>query len=475
MGDMARAARQAGRRRTYAAALTAAVITVLAGAGQQQVAASNADEPWITLYPVQRPEAGGSSPLIKDMVIGPDGALWFTWEISSATPGGGLSGVGTVTNSGHVGTFPAPSGWNVIDLTSGGGSLWVTETHVGAAYIGQVQPSGQFGQSFPAAGGALRGIAWGPDGALWYAAGASDDSCGMQGGFIGRMTTSGATTSFQLPGQAGDTGAEDIVPGPDGALWFDQPNSGSVGRVTPSGSVSVFRLAGAQPQCQFVSDQVLAAGSDGAMWVGGMWTGGVQRVEADGTATAYPPARQGSGAPGRSTDLFSIAAGADGNLWYTLAFIGSVGRMSTNGQTTQQWGLDPYYAAGAPLIVAGSGGKFWIGVQGGIELLDPSVPLAFPSPSGNSGNTGSGGGGSSPTPNPSPGSSSTPVPGFLSFTPSPSAGTGAVASTHVRPSSGSGLGIVLGSVAAVVLLASGAAAMVIRRRHTTAAQAPPTP
>ena len=471
---MARAARETGRRRTSAAVVSAAVIVGWVSAAQQHVAASNAPEPWLNLYPVQRPEPGGGAPLIKDMVIGPDGALWFTWEIGSATPGGGLSGVGTVTNSGHVGTFPAPSSWNVIDLTSGGGSLWVTETHAGAAYIGQVQPSGQFGQSFPAAAGTLRGIAWGPDGALWYAGGASEDSCGMQGGFIGRMTTSGATTSFQLPGQAGDNGAEDIATGPDGALWFDQPNSGSVGRVTPSGSLNVFKLAGARPQCQFVSDQVLAAGPDGAMWVGGMWTGGLQRVAADGTATAYPPNDPGSGTPDRSSDLFSITAGTDGSLWYTVAFIGSVGRMSTDGQTTKVWGLDPRYGAGAPLIVAGSGGKFWIGDQGGIELLDPSVPLALPTPSGNGGNIGFGGGAPRPTVQPSP-SSASPVPGFLSFTPSPSAGAGALASAHASPSSGSGLGIVLGSVAVTVLLASGASAIVIRRRHTSVRKTSPTP
>ena len=238
----------------------------------------------------------------------------------------------------------------------------------------------------------------------------------------------------------------------------------------------MFKLAGAQPQCQFVSDQVLAAGSDGAMWVGGMWTGGVQRVAADGTATACEPAdTPGSGAPGRSTDLFSITSGADGNLYYRLAFVGTVGRMSTDGQTTKQWGLDPYYLRGAPLIIAGSGGKFWIGNHGGIELLDPSVPLAVRSPSGNGRNIGSGGGGSSPTAQPSPNSSSTPVPGFLSFTPFPSAGAGALASADASPSSGSSLGIVLGSVAAVVLLASRASAIVIRRRQITARQTPPTP
>lgn len=459
--------------RRYAAGISAAAaIAGLLIASGQNAKASNSSDPAISVFPVEAPAFPGLQPLITDLATAPDGSLWFTWEISAANSTvPATSGIGTVSNSGQVGMFGAPAGWTLIDLTVGGGFEWVTETHGSAHYIGQWTAAGILVQEFPVAAGGLRGIAWGPDSALWFAAGQSDTTCGLTGSFIGRMTTSGTVTAFPLPartdgGNGNGNGALDIAAGPDGALWFDLPNQASIGRITPAGSVSVFAVPGGWSPCDYVSDMDLAAGSDGAMWIGSNWSGGVRRFTPDGSVETHAA----------SSNLFSITAGSDGNLWYTTAFNGaSVDRLSTSGQVTGSWPLDSSYAAGAPLITAGPSGKFWVAVEGAIELLDPSVPLAVPTPSVNGGTTGSGGGGPSPTAQPSPSSPSTPVPGFLSFTPSPSAGAGALASAHAGPSSGSGLGIVLGSVAGVVLLASGGSAIVIRRRQKTASKTPPTP
>lgn len=431
-------------------------------ASAQPVAASNSSDPAITVFAVQRPE--GSQPLINQVIVGPDGAIWFTWWVEGSTPGSVWSGIGSVDSGGHLGTFAAPSGWVVEGLTSGGGSLWAAESHAGTQYVVQWAVSGEAGATFPIGGaGVVHGIAWGPDGALWFTAGASADSCGVQGGFIGRMTTGGAVTTFTLPaaGSGSDNGAQDIAPGADGALWFDLNQQGSIGRITTSGAINEFRIPGARTICSFVFDEDLTAGPAGAMWVGSDWTGGIQRVASDGTVTTFTG----------GSDPFSITAGGDGSLYFTAAFEGTVKRMTTSGQITTTWPLATQYPAGAPVIAAGPGGTLWIGIQGEIERLDPSVPPSGPTPVAPA---------ATPTLAPATAGASTtevtatPAP-FNPDSPSPSAGTGAVASTHVRPSSGSGLGIVVGSVAAVVLLASGAAAIVIRRRHTTAAQAPPTP
>ena len=54
-------------------------------------------------------------------------------------------------------------------------------------------------------------IALGPDGNLWFTE--------YQGFAIGRLTTSGTLTEFNL-GQQGYGYPDDIVAGPDGNLWF---------------------------------------------------------------------------------------------------------------------------------------------------------------------------------------------------------------------------------------------------------------
>ena len=472
-GDSVNTASTSGSRwRRYAAGLSAAA--AIGGsliATGQHVQASNSSDPAISVFPVEAPGFAGLQPLITELAAAPDGSLWFTWEIGAANSTvPATSGIGTVSSSGQVGMFGAPAGWTLIGLTVGSGFEWATETHGGAQYIGQWTPAGTLLQEFPVAAGALRGIAWGPDGNLWFAAGTSDNGCGLTGSFIGRMTTSGTVTAFPLPartdgGNGNGNGAIDIAAGPDGALWFDLPNQASIGRITPAGTVNEFALPGAWSPCDYVSDMDLAAGPDGAMWIGSNWSGGARRVTSDGTVGTHA-----------ASGVYSITARSDGNLWYVTPFTGAaVNRMSVNGQVTGSWPLDSAYKAGSPLIIGGAAGKFWIAADGAIELLDPSVPLAVPSMSGGGGITGMGVGVPSPTAQPSPSSASTPVPGFLSFAPSPSAGAGALARAHATPSSGSGVGIVVGSVAMIVLLASGASAIVIRRRQSTARKSPPTP
>lgn len=443
-------------RRCSAVVVAVGAVAGLFIAAQQNAAASNTSDPAITAYPISRPDA--PKPLINDVLPGPNGGVWFTWS-----DGTSLSGIGTVYSSGHTATFAAPSGWTVIHATTGNGSLWATESHAGSQYIVQWAASGQISATFPVTGaGALRGITWGPDGALWFAAGASADSCGMQSGLIGRMTTAGSLTTFALPtAGAGDNGAEDITSASDGALWFDLPQQGSVGRLTTSGTMSVFKLPSAQSQCDFVADQDLAAASNGAMWVGTYWSGGIQQVTPDGQVTTVPA----------RSNLFSVATDSAGVLWLTSAFGGaSASRLSPgDGPGPNSWPLPPAYPAGAPLITIGPDGEPWIGMQGVIERLDPSVPAAGPT--------------ATPTPvatptvsTPAAGAVTTPAPfNPESDNPSPSPGTGTLASAPTHPSTGSGLGIVLGSIAGVVLLASGAAAIVVRRRHTTATKTPPTP
>ena len=102
--------------------------------------------------------------VIRPMVPGPDGAMWFT----NYTPAAPVGTIGRITTTGTVTVFSSPK---------------------------------IFGPS---------GITSGPDGALWFTNYAGDT--------IGRITTSGAVTTYTTPYTL--SSVQSIAPGPAGTLWF---------------------------------------------------------------------------------------------------------------------------------------------------------------------------------------------------------------------------------------------------------------
>src|SRR3989442_6178486 len=149
-----------------------------------------------------------------------------------------------------------------------------------------------------------RGIAVGPDGALWFT-NPSNNS-------IGRITTSGAVTSFTGPGV--DHPSE-ITVGPDGALWFTNIQGNSIGRITISGAVTSFTGPG-------MSDpKGITAGPDGALWFTNIFGHSIGRITTGGVVTSFTDPSIGS-ARG------PITAGPDGALWFTEN--DAIGRITTS-------------------------------------------------------------------------------------------------------------------------------------------------
>ena len=191
--------------------------------------------------------------------IGPDGNMWFAIYPKPTNAGGnGAIGIARVTASGSMTVFtrglPAgsleggnsdPAGSGAGELVVGpDGSLWFTVTpysaNAGTVGIGRITPSGVitvFSSQALGAGGAGWLVA-GPDGNLWFTG----------GGGIGRITPSGAVTVFNSPaltaggGVSGGKGSPSLVSGPDGNLWFLVPTPGTccgpnvtnaIGRIVP--------------------------------------------------------------------------------------------------------------------------------------------------------------------------------------------------------------------------------------------------
>jgi streptogramin lyase/photosystem II stability/assembly factor-like uncharacterized protein len=181
-------------------------------------------------------------------------------------------------------------------------------------------------KSFPLPGvGVLTG---GPDGNLWYL----DPSSGK----VGRMTTSGAFTTFSIP-TAGSLGL--ISAGPDGNVWFCETGANNIGRITPAGQITEF------PVSPGTGPETITSGPDGNLWYSGS-SRVFGRMTPDGSFTQFPVAGFVGG----------ITRGPDGNVWFTES-TNKVARVTPAG-VVKEFSL-PTANAGAASIVGGADGNLW--------------------------------------------------------------------------------------------------------------------
>jgi streptogramin lyase len=151
------------------------------------------------------------------------------------------------------------------------------------------------------------------------------------------------TTIIEYPIPSGNLSLW-ITPGPDGNLWFTEPNANQIGRITPAGVITEFP-AGGEPTG-------ITAGPDGNLWfteesgsaIGKMTTAGVLLAE---YPVSYFPC--------------CIAAGPDGNLWFTEIYTSLIGRITPAGLITYFGPTSSSYPAG---ITAGSNGNLWFAEEG---------------------------------------------------------------------------------------------------------------
>jgi hypothetical protein len=179
-------------------------------------------------------------------IVGPDGALWST------------SGVGIIrtTVSGQITTY-TDGDMGVLGITAGpDGAVWFTGESASSSFIGRITTSGALTEfQLPANAGVPVGIVTGPDGAIWFT---------TASGLVGRLTTRGGLTSFAAPAPYLDASGNSLIVGPDGALWFYSPDS--VFRMTLDGRFSVYLVcpAAALQNCPPVTG--IAVGPDGDIW-----------------------------------------------------------------------------------------------------------------------------------------------------------------------------------------------------------------
>ena len=244
------------------------------------------------------PAPAGDVPL--QVVAGSDGNIWFysvdgaTHSIVKMTPGGTFTG------------YPFMSSLSEIadNMVLGpDGDIWFAD--MGTTSIGKIAPNGTITE-YPLAMGAIpTNITVGPDGNLWF----SDNS-----GAIGRITTSGSVHEFTSGLQTGAV-PDAIAPGPDGNVWFTDQygNQRAIGRVTPSGQITEF-TAGLNDDLPLD----ITAGADGNLWVpqasmDPVTPSAVAEITPSGRITEITNGVNPTGLE----DGDSILAGPNGALWFT--------------------------------------------------------------------------------------------------------------------------------------------------------------
>ncbi|MGA9857467.1 MAG: hypothetical protein WBQ18_06360 [Solirubrobacteraceae bacterium] len=182
------------------------------------------------------------------LTAGPDGNLWYV------TPGD-VCRIDPSLNSATRTCLALPGASSQgTGITRGpDGNIWLTET--GLDSIVKVNPAlpqtGAFTSYSVSASSHPFDIVAGPDGALWFTE--------VLGNRIGRITTSGQVTEYNLPNANSDP--EGITTGPDGALWFAEAAGDRIGRIDTAGHITEFPIptAGGHPTG-------ITTGPDGALW-----------------------------------------------------------------------------------------------------------------------------------------------------------------------------------------------------------------
>jgi len=296
-----------------------------------------------------------SSSRPANIVVGPDGNLWFAELEGNA--------IGRMTVDGRVREFPVPTGSPGPSSSGPHGivvgpdhALWFTEFN--ANKIGRITTSGAVTNEFalppfvppakacppddspPPRGSTTaqpHNITVGSDNNLWFAE--------QVGNKIGRITTAGMVTEFPIPTPCGHS--HGITAAPDGKVWFVERDGNKIGRIDPKAgndaairaSITEFPIPG--PKCanrscpagiQSSGPHGIAVGPDGNLWFGENWSDRLGRITRKGVITTFPVPNLVGGIP---LYVNNVAKGPDGNVWFGNLNSNQIGHIDPTGSTQQ--------------------------------------------------------------------------------------------------------------------------------------------
>jgi len=187
--------------------------------------------PFATIASVATAQAAPPNTKPWNIASGPDGAMWFT-ELDA-------NKIGRITTSGVVTEYTVPTANAApYDITAGSdGALWFTENNV--SKIGRIAMDGTITE-YDAPRNANNdevkptNITKSADGTLWYAA----------TGSIGKITTSGMTTRYDLPSPYASVTVKGITNSVSGIYFTASDIYGlsAIGHVKNDGTIELFPL-----------------------------------------------------------------------------------------------------------------------------------------------------------------------------------------------------------------------------------------
>lgn len=222
-------------------------------------------------------------------VNAPDGSLYFGEWAENGNPGG----IGRLNADGSITEFELGPSANtpILGAFDASQDLWFSNCggYLCAGYDTFDFLSAQGGVSqIPAPTGSRpRFTAVDPNGNVWYVLARADA--------VERISPSGSVTQFPLPREAFNrANANDIVVGPDGALWITEVLGNAIVRMSFDGTVTnVFAIPDQEAGPRFI-----AAGTDGNLWIselGSLNFSGdsytppqIVKMTTSGAMTAYP-------------------------------------------------------------------------------------------------------------------------------------------------------------------------------------------
>jgi virginiamycin B lyase len=271
------------------------------------------------------------------MILGPDGALWFSANGSNGPTIGRVE-----THLPFEVTEFGPLKGGALQLTIGpDGNIWFVEqgsfdcNQNPPSLVGRILANKPYTiTEFPAPGpiSPLYGIATGADGNLWFTRLGNPGGCTPAGVTeIDRIVPHPpyTITRFPIPSFGATTDAvltkpEKIVAGSDDHLWFNIPPY--MGRISPFGDhkIDVFPIPGATGN--FADINVGPASDPDSIWfiptVNGAFNMGRIETKPPHVVTLYPM-------PGIMGGPNSVSPGPDGNMWFTEARTGyAIGRFA---------------------------------------------------------------------------------------------------------------------------------------------------
>ena len=183
------------------------------------------------------------------IAVGADGNLWFTES--------GTNMIGRITTSGTITEYSTTLDLSSTDeMVTAHGKVWFLayDDNSGDNEIANVDAAGKV-TSF-VTNASTNDMTLGPDGNVWLAS----------SGEIDQVDAAGTVKSFSI--STGDD-AYSITTGPDGNLWFALDGTNDIGRMTTAGAFSEFQIP--DPNATADGDTTiypgaLAAGPDGNLW-----------------------------------------------------------------------------------------------------------------------------------------------------------------------------------------------------------------